>query len=163
MFAGILFKGALIFISRDFLHQEGKYVAASGVDALEYAAAYNSVLPTPELVDAVYAQATCKIKTPPLNPTLSNAAEIHNSVVTQQKRLCRNLLILDGHKKTIVQSHRPSRTAIYGWFGVDGKAVQPYSTIHSKDYRDYSQGIRLVYRWAIKEGRIVSVEDILNN
>lgn len=161
MFTSVLFKGALVFVSQDFIHVGSTYPAFSAKDATVYMQRYDAVLPTPQLVDAIYIASTCKIYTPPSNPRSSTSAPLHDRIIRKQKAACSDLSLIDGHKKTIVQSHLKHKMALYGWFNKNGTAIQPYNTSHSLDYKDYSQGIRLVYKWAIHDGRIVPVEQVL--
>lgn len=163
MFTSILFKGALVFVSRDFIHQQDHYPLFSGLDAAKYAEIYDSTLPTPELVDAIYKSATCKIYTSPQNPQSKRATTQHDITIRQQKSQCSDITLIDGHKKTIVRSNVSNKMGLYGWFNRDGKPIQPYTTIHSISYKDYSHGIRLVYKWAISNGTIVSVEQVLGS
>lgn len=162
MFTSILFKGALVFISYDFIHVGDSYPAFSAADAETYARQHNAVLPTTELVDAIYQASTCKIYTSPRDPKSHRSVAAHDRVIQKQKALCANTRIVDGHKKTIVQSHLKNKAALYGWFNRGGTVVQPYNTSHSLNYKDYSQGIRLVYKWAIRDGQIIPIEEVLS-
>ena len=72
---------------------------------------------------------------------------MHNDIIEQQlaeHNVSPNALIA-GHKKDIVLHDRgSSRIAIYGWHQSNGRPIQPRSTVHGRDYKDYSQGLRLV-------------------
>lgn len=75
--------------------------------------------------------------------------------------------LISGHKKDVVVTNRLSqkegRIAIYGWHRHVGDPIQPLSTVHGAGYADYSHGIRLISEWAMVEGQIRSVYDILRD
>jgi hypothetical protein len=54
-------------------------------------------------------------------------------------------LLQAGHKKDVVLL-KGGRVCIYGWHRPDGVPIQPFSCVHHRDYKDYSHGVRLVYR-----------------
>jgi len=134
---------------RDFL------LVSMGLQAaLEVADRYGFVLPTPKLVDAIYAQSAVKLEPLPL-PASSEMRGTpylvaHNGLIAWQRAsLDAPLgLLIAGHKKDLVVSNRlwqaPGRVAIYGWHRGDGQPIQPLSTVHGARYADYSHGVRLV-------------------
>ena len=75
--------------------------------------------------------------------------------------------IIDGHRKDIVVGPNldGSRVAIYGGQGgnVDGHFWQPYSTIHSSSYADYSHGTRLVAMDATLDGQPANLVTIFTD
>src|SRR5262249_45542005 len=75
--------------------------------------------------------------------------------------------IVAGHKKDVVISNqlveRPDRVAIYGWHRLDGRPIQPPSTIHAHTYVDYSHGIRLVAGRVVVDGMEIRVADVLRD
>jgi len=132
-----------------------------------------TVLPTPRLVDAIYAQATVKL--PPSwidgGPTEGTLADYgaHNQKLEARRRgndLPLGSLVA-GHKKDIVLCERmfdrPGKVAIYGWHERAGKVVQPLSTRHSCRYADYSHGIRLVDQLMTIDGAVHRVADVLTD
>ncbi len=160
-FVTLAFKGAILLVSSDFVHQGHDYVHANQVVAEQLALENEAILPTPELVDEIYKQSTCKVTSPALDPANPKSFKRHDEAIRKAKSLCKDMKLVDGHKKTIVQSNRKGRMAIYGWFP-NGKRIQPYSTVHDSDYTDYSQGVRLVAKWAYKDGKKVLASSILN-
>jgi hypothetical protein len=72
-----------------------------------------------------------------------------------------------GIKKDVVitkeLSERPGHVAIYGWHKLDGKPIQPLTTVHVDWYVDYSHGIRLVDQWAEVDGEPMLVCDVLRD
>jgi hypothetical protein len=55
------------------------------------------------------------------------------------------------------------RIAIYGWHREAGEPIQPLSTVHGANYADYSHGIRLISEWALINGKLESVRDLLRD
>ena len=76
-------------------------------------------------------------------------------------------LLIAGIKKDVVQTPllltRPDRVAIYGWHKLDGKPIQPLTTIHRNTYVDYSHGIRLILRTLTIDGKPTTIEAVLQN
>jgi len=117
--------------------------------------------PNPVIVDAIYNNATCKLPPTPLNPGETLSSNIHNNMIRLQLHTCPNKKLIAGHKKDVVPSNREGHVAIYGWHNMDGKVIQPYSTLHESFYHDYSHGLRLMFPLAIVNGKIVSDYDKL--
>lgn len=122
--------------------------------ALLFDDSYGFVLPTRKLVDEIYGQAQIHLAPQPL--PASNAMRStnyywqHNEMVRSQRSdwtLPAGTLTA-GDKKDLVLTNRlwrnPERVAIYGWHRIDGRPIQPLSTLHGARYADYSHGVRLV-------------------
>jgi len=75
--------------------------------------------------------------------------------------------IIAGHKKDVVLTNRlwkkNGRIAIYGWHRDDRSPIQPLSTIHEKDYSDYSHGIRLIWDSVWVQGKMNSLYDVIQD
>jgi hypothetical protein len=75
--------------------------------------------------------------------------------------------LLSGDKKDVVMSNRSAlslgRIAIYGWHRGPGQPIQPLSTVHGANYADYSHGIRLISEWALVNGKLQSIRELLLN
>lgn len=135
--------------------------------AARIAGAFNMTLPTPRMVDAIYAQAGVKLSPSPMTPgsqmSTTSYFVSHNATIEQQLRGRRGLVA--GHKKDVVMASRmasaPGRVAIYGWHRKGGAPIQPVSTVHGANYADYSHGIRLVSKTAYLNGKAVSLDDLL--
>lgn len=117
----------------------------SGEEAQGVVQALGMRLPTPKIVDAIYKSATCKLRPHPLRPEIPNRLEKHQRILEKQKQQCSDKRLIAGHRKDIVTSNVKARTAIYGWHNLNSKPIQPYSTVHSSGYKDYSQGIRPIF------------------
>lgn len=124
---------------------------------------YGFVLPTRKLVDEIYGQAQIHLAPQPL--PASNAMRStnyywqHNEMVRGQRSnwtLPAGTLTA-GDKKDLVLTNRlwrnPERVAIYGWHRIDGRPIQPLSTVHGARYADYSHGVRLVSSTAYIDGQ----------
>ncbi|PIE07206.1 MAG: hypothetical protein CSA74_08750 [Rhodobacterales bacterium] len=135
--------------------------------AAHIAGAFDMTLPTPRMVDAIYAQAGVKLSPAPMTPGAQMSSTsyfvTHNATIEGQLRGRRGLTA--GHKKDVVMAARmasaPGRVAIYGWHRSNGAPIQPVSTVHGANYADYSHGIRLVSKTAYLNGRAVALGDLL--
>ena len=128
-------------------------------------------LPTRQLVDDVWGQATVRLTPQPLPPT---AAMTSNAWIAQHHRLIQAQLqgqprdqLTVGHKKDLVLSRllelRPGRVAIYGWHWPSGSVIQPLSTVHHAGYSDYSHGLRLVDRRVRVDGQARELGQLLRD
>ncbi|TDK45036.1 hypothetical protein [Antarcticimicrobium luteum] len=131
------------------------------------------LLPTPKMVDAIYSQAKVHVAPSPMTPGSKMASTAyllqHDRTVDQQRaRVSRDAGALTaGQKKDIVLTNRllskPGRVAIYGWHRINGRPIQPLSTVHGASYADYSHGVRLVSRTAFLNGKQVPLSDIMQD
>jgi hypothetical protein len=103
-------------------------------------------LPTVCEVDDIWEAATVKLSPIPLLPTTDMTSFAYFKKHSDYIELpdFRYGALIAGHKKDVVTSMMPGKLAIYGWHRKDGTVIQPFSTIHSADYVDYSHGVRLV-------------------
>ncbi|HEX3572923.1 MAG TPA: hypothetical protein VHU44_19045 [Acidobacteriaceae bacterium] len=112
--------------------------------------AFGFVLPTPKMVDDIWAAAISKIIPQPLTQSredpmtfLANNRMIEDQIAGQYPGELRA-----GHKKDVVITNRlnetPRRVAIYGWHFPSGEPIQPLTIVHAEWYVDYSHGIRPV-------------------
>ena len=141
--------------------------------ALAVAARFGFTLPTPKLVDAIYAQSAVHLSPQPLpaGPAMRTTAyyEHHNDIIRDQRAassMSKGALI-SGHKKDLVLTNRLwenlERVAIYGWHRLDGKPIQPLSTVHGWHYADYSHGARLVSTEILVDGHPQSLYGALED
>lgn len=141
--------------------------------ALRVAEAFDMMLPTTTMVDAIYQQADIRVAPSPMTPGSSmsstNYFVRHNETIEGQfaRAGVRDGMLVAGHKKDLVLANRlsrnPGRVAIYGWHRTNGRAIQPLSTVHGEYYADYSHGIRLVSRTAFVDGRAVDLRELLTD
>ncbi|HEY9844107.1 MAG: hypothetical protein ACAI44_38595 [Candidatus Sericytochromatia bacterium] len=123
-------------------------------DALKTDTQPAPLLPTRKLVNEIYKAAEVKLQPSPKTPgpqmmsTPYYAA--HDAKIRQQRQQAgaSDGNLISGHKKDMVLSNlldqKPQRVAIYGWHQLNGKAIQPLSTVHEDTYADYSHGARLI-------------------
>lgn len=131
------------------------------------------MLPTTKIVDEVYAQADVHLRPEPLEPgpeMRSTGYFSHHNDLVDQEILADGAklgMLLAGQKKDLVLTNRlrqnPGRVAIYGWHRLDGKPIQPLSTVHGKNYADYSHGVRLVSAVAYVDGAERPLPDVLQD
>ena len=130
---------------------------------------FGFILPTRKIVDLIYQQSQTKLapsfKQP--GPQMESTAYIVSHNTTIDAMLSADPGLIGGHKKDIVISNRlntrPGKIAIYGWHRLNGKPVQPLSTVHHKNYADYSHGIRLVSQIAFVNGKKVHIKNLLTD
>ncbi len=135
------------------------------------AEAFDMMLPTTRMVDAIYAQAAVRLVPQPMpaggQMVTTGYFLRHNATIERQLVAvgARPGVLVAGQKKDLVLTNRlassPGRVAIYGWHRPGGRPIQPLSTVHGAAYADYSHGIRLVSRTAYLNGRPVDLEDLL--
>jgi hypothetical protein len=139
--------------------------------ALQLAWRHGYVLPTPRLVDAIYAASAVKLKPEPLpaSDEMRSTAYVmrHTDLIDLQRALHLEApgALTAGDKKDVVLTQQlwrmPGRVAIYGWHRAMGDPIQPLSTVHGARYVDYSHGVRLVSRTVYVNGEGRRVEDVL--
>ena len=103
----------------------------------------------------------------PLDPTLADEGDVRcpSTHIDEQRAGVPLDALISGHMKDVVLSNRlferPDRVAIYGWHRLDGRPIQPLSTVHGVRYADYSHGIRLVWNEVRVDGVSRSIYDVL--
>jgi len=143
----------------------------SFVSARKLANAWGFVLPTPKMVDAIFRQAECVIWPRIFRPATAMVSvawlEAHNDLIQSQRFAEMDFTRLAaGHKKDIVLSprlkHQGKKIAIYGWQNIRaGENIQPLSTWHGERYVDYSHGLRLIGDWALLDGKLLPIKEIM--
>lgn len=137
--------------------------------ATQIASRFDMMLPTRQMVDQIYRAADVRVTPKPMKPgpQMSSTDYLlrHNATVEGQIRGASVAgRLASGHKKDLVLTNRLNsnrgRVAIYGWHRSNGKAIQPLSTVHGKNYADYSHGIRLISQTAYLNGRPVRLADL---
>ena len=126
------------------------------------------VLPTRKMVDDIYQHTDSKLAPLPLTEERESLATFleHHQLVQRQLQN-QPARFVAGIKKDVVitkeVAKRPGHVAIYGWHKLDGKPIQPLTTVHVDWYVDYSHGIRLVDQWAEVDGKAMLVRDVLQD
>jgi hypothetical protein len=141
--------------------------------ALSMATTYGFTLPTPRMVDEIYAQAGAKFVPQPLPPgNQMRSTEYlvqHNEMIGGQREVRRVLpgALTAGDKKDLVLTNHLwrhlDRVAIYGWHLANGRPIQPVSTVHGWRYADYSHGVRLISDRVFVDGKPISIFTVLQN
>ncbi len=141
--------------------------------ALRVADAFDMMLPTTRMVDAIYAQADLRLAPRPMTPgpqmSSTDYFRRHDATLDGQFAAAGAApgMLVAGHKKDVVIANRLARArgrvAIYGWHRSARDPIQPLSTVHGEYYADYSHGIRLVSRTAFLNGRPVDLRALLTD
>ncbi len=137
--------------------------------ALAVARAWGMALPTPKLVDAIYAAASVRLAPIPLapGPDMRSIGYLlrHHDLIGAQGANAPAAALRAGHKKDVVLTRKlveqPDRVAIYGWHVDESAPIQPLSLWHGAGYADYSHGVRLVDPIVRVDGAVFSLFDLL--
>jgi hypothetical protein len=128
---------------------------------------FGCTLPTRKMVDAIDAAAEVRLAPQPLAEDRESIAAFllsNEKIETQRAGKPLGALTI-GAKKDVVLTprihERPDRVAIYGWRQLDGKPIQPLTTVHVNRYVDYSHGVRLVRDWITIDGEVAKITDLL--
>jgi len=166
---------ATIWVTPDYLsvgqEKDFLYTPLTLPSATEVAERFGCLLPTPKMVDAIYREARVHLTPQPLpaGPEMRSNGYYtrHQRLVDEQRAGVPPDVLISGHMKDVVLSDRlfgrPDRVAIYGWHRLDGRPIQPLSTVHGVRYADYSHGIRLVWSEVSVDGAKRSVYDVLTD
>jgi hypothetical protein len=132
------------------------YLAPIGIgEAFEIAKANGLVVPTPRMVNAIWQAADLKLAPHPQahdgTAKTMNARALtdkQNDYIAQQID-GREFNLLGGTHKDIVFvdtafGKAVNKPGIYGWHKLDGSVIQQEMWGHSLDWKDYSQGLRLI-------------------
>lgn len=141
--------------------------------ATAIASRFGFILPTRKMVDAIYLQSEAHLTPQPMKPgpkmrTTAYYVTHNRRIMGQRGDLGVPLgALISGHKKDVVMTkrlaERPGKIAIYGWHRLNGRPIQPLSTVHGAGYADYSHGIRLVSDVVFVNGEATSVYDVLQD
>lgn len=148
----ITHKGKTYLVSNDYYKRNGIRWPMDYPTARSIVEAYGCIMPTKELVDAIWKQADLQLQPQPMHYTTHKEMSSPEKFQEHDEMINAQLMdmgwteddLIAGHKKDIVRSNRFNRVAIYGWHYRDGRPIQPYSTAHGELYYDYSHGLRLI-------------------
>ena len=130
---------------------------------------YDCTLPTRKMVDDIDAHATLRLAPQPMTAEReSPLVFLENNCFIEQQRFGRGTgALICGIKKDIVITNRlkekPHRVAIYGWRMLNGKPIQPLTTVHADTYVDYSHGVRLIARQMLVDGKPTTIDAVLKD
>ena len=168
---------ATIFVTPDYLaigsDSDFLRIPMNLHTAVSIAERFGFVLPTRKMVDAIYLQSSYHLTPQPLpaGPQMGSTEyySTHNQMIENQTHAMGAPLgaLISGDKKDVVMSNRLAtylgRIAIYGWHRGPGQPIQPLSTVHGANYADYSHGIRLISEWALVNGKVQSIRQLLQD
>ncbi len=168
---------ATIFVTPDYLaigsDSDFLRIPMNLHTAIAIAERFGFILPTRKMVDAIYMQSRYHLTPQPLpaGPQMRSTEyySTHNQIIEDQVHAAGAPLgvLVSGDKKDVVISNRLTlnlgRIAIYGWHRGPGQPIQPLSTVHGANYADYSHGIRLISEWALVNGKLQSIRELLRD
>ena len=168
---------ATIFVTPDYLaigsDSDFLRIPMNLHTAATIAERFGFILPTRKMVDAIYLQSSYHLMPQPLpaGPQMRSTEyySAHNQMIENQMRAMGAPLgaLISGDKKDVVMSNRLAayigRIAIYGWHRGPGQPIQPLSTVHGANYADYSHGVRLISEWALVNGKLQSIRQLLQD
>jgi len=129
------------------------YIAPVGIgEALKVAKMHDAQLPTPALVNAIWNQADLKLEPNPrahdgtfktMNSAEMNITQLAHIKGQIDRQSPNNdfKLLAGSHKDVVIKD---GKLGLYGWHKLNGKVIQDHFTGHGLDWKDYSQGARLV-------------------
>ncbi len=133
----------------------------------------HGALPTPRMVDAIWAAARVRLDPAPIPPspemTTVRVFQEHNRTIRadRSRHEAPAGTLVAGHKKDVVitpaLASQPGRVAIYGWHRGDGEPIQPLYIGHSDRWVDYSHGVRVVDRTVLIDGTSRDFVDVLRD
>jgi hypothetical protein len=141
--------------------------------AQRIADALHCSLPTPKMVNEIYAAAEVKLAPSPILPSAAMITvpvfSNHNAIVRAQRaeQLKAHPLgaLVAGHQKDVVISAKlasaPGKVAIYGWHQTNGTPIQPLYLKHIASWVDYSQCIRLIQQKMVVNGVTKTIAEVL--
>lgn len=134
------------------------YLAPIGIgEAVQIAKENGLVLPTPRMVDAIWQAADLKVDPHPQAhdgtlKTMNSRAltDKQNSFIQSQIEGQQFKLLAGTHKDVVFIENAfgkaVNKPGIYGWHRRDGSVIQSPMWGHALDWKDYSQGLRLIKR-----------------
>jgi hypothetical protein len=146
------------------------------VTAQKLANLFNASMPTPKLVDDIYANADVKLAPVTYTP-VGNQNELvskfveHNIAIEGQRVASGKPLgsLVGGIKKDVVLSNRiadpanANRVVIYGWHQLNGQPIQPVYSGHINSYVDYSHGIRFINKEMLIDSAVTTSTKVLTD
>ncbi len=164
---------AVYYVSPDYLSigsdADWARIPLTPMAAQTIADALHCFLPTRKMVNDIYKNAEVKLAPVPMYAFRDSTVTMwqHHLIIEGQRKGKKGLIA--GIKKDvvisekIVKDNKPNRVAIYGWYLLNGKPIQPLYTGHVNWYVDYSHGIRLVYRKMKVDGKWMDYETVLQD
>ena len=127
------------------------------------------MLPTKKMVDQIYEQAQIKLAPKPLTENRNALYTFveHHKIIERQRTGKSLGKLVAGVKKDVVITNllqqKENRVAIYGWHQLNGKPIQPLTTVHVNWYVDYSHGIRLIKRQAELDCKVCDLYEVVKD
>lgn len=137
---------------------------------------FGAILPTSKLVDDIYLKSEIKLSPVAYKPIGDNNTLVskfieHSGMIDLQLDSANYHTgqLISGIKKDVIlsskifNSDKKNRVVIYGWHKLDGKPIQPVSSVHINSYVDYSHGIRLLNNEIMIDDKLMLIESVLTD
>ena len=144
--------------------------------AQKIAKAIGFTLPTKQMVDQIWSNASVKLAPSPIPPsaqmtTIPVMWEHNTRLKGQRKETLKQASLGDlvaGHKKDVIISNKiyeksSKPVVIYGWHYQNGTPIQPVYASHGETYADYSHGIRLVQDSVLVNNKVHLISKVLQD
>ena len=144
--------------------------------AQKIAKAIGFTLPTKQMADQIWSNASLKLAPSPIPPspkmTTIPVMWEHNMLLQRQRKKALKQaslgVLVAGHKKDVIISNKiyensSKPVVIYGWHYQNGTPIQPVYARHSETYADYSHGIRLVQDSALINHKVHLITSVLQD
>lgn len=148
-------------------------VPVSASVARRLADGLGGILPTPAMVDAIWAAADDRLTPIRLAPgremNTVDYFDRHDKLVKSQRAIYDTPVgsFVAGHKVDVVTAPGSladrDGVAIYGWHLRDGQVVQPLFIGETDRLVAFSHGVRVVHRTALMDGASIDLRDLLND
>lgn len=149
------------------------YVPMTPILAQKIANLTHCTLPTKNMVDEIYANATIKLKPQNIPPTkamttvpvfIAHTDSVLNQLMPFTKQHIGGELTA-GNKKDIIISNKiygenTPRVVIYGWHKAERNPIQPVYNKHTNLWADYSHGVRLIQNEIIINGKKTTIKKL---
>lgn len=141
-FTAIVYQTQEFCVMQDYYSVDGILTPLTYNEAIAIALENGWGLPTREQVDAIWAQADCKLDPITMSPNRGmEEYELHNHLIVEQLHHSpyEECNLIAGHKKDVLRDG-----SIYGWHRSNGDPIQPVFYGHGDNYADYSHGARFI-------------------
>lgn len=133
----------------------------------------NAHLPTPKMVDIIYAKSNKQVAQP-WGPPYDHSMTDTSRWRTQSDKIqaapnFRQGSLMEGHLKNVcvskkMESKKGEWLSFYGWYNADGSCIQGNNVnAHGAEYADYAHGVRYVLNEVVIDGYLLTMDEALQH